>query len=151
MALSASLRITTPVVESKRLNVADRLHDVAATMPTAVAVVCPRRLSPGYSIRRGTSGALYSTTTFAQLDADAMRLARGLIAWGVLPGTRLALLVRPGIEFVTLVFALLRAGMVTILVDPGLGRRNLVRCLSDAEPEGFVAIPMAQAARLWFK
>ena len=37
------------------------------------------------------------------------------------PGTRLALLVRPGIEFVTLVFALLRAGMVIVLVDPGLG------------------------------
>ena len=70
------------------------------------------------------------------------------MAWGVPPGTRLALLVRPGIEFVTLVFALLRAGMVIVLVDPGLGRRNLIRCLSEVEPEGFVAIGLAQAARL---
>jgi acyl-CoA synthetase (AMP-forming)/AMP-acid ligase II len=38
--------------------------------------------------------------------------------------------------------------MVMILVDPGLGRRNLVRCLSEAEPEGFVAIGLAQLVRL---
>ena len=104
---------------------------------------------PSYrSVRQGKSGASYATTTFAELDADVERIARGFIAWGVPPGTRLALLVRPGIEFVTLVFALLRAGMVIVLVDPGLGRRNLVRCLAEAEPEGFVAIGLAQAVRL---
>ena len=85
------------------------------------------------------------------MDADATRIARGLAAWGVPTGTRLALLVKPGIEFVTLVFALLRAGMVIVLVDPGLGRRNLIRCLSEAVPEGFVAIGAAQAARLFLR
>ncbi len=131
-----------------RLNVADRLHEIAAQMPGAIAVACPHNWSPAYKVtRQGTSGASYVTRTFAELDADATRLARGLAAWGVPPGTRLALLVRPGIEFVTLVFALLRAGMVTILVDPGLGRRNLVRCLTEVEPAGFVAISLAQAAR----
>ena len=131
-----------------RLNVADRLAEIARQMPDAIAVACPRRWSPSYrSVRQGESGAVYATTTFAELDADATRIARGLVAWGVPPGTRLALLVRPGIEFVTLVFALLRAGMVIVLVDPGLGRRNLIRCLAEAEPEGFVAIGMAQAAR----
>jgi acyl-CoA synthetase (AMP-forming)/AMP-acid ligase II len=102
-------------------------------------------------VRQGDSGASYATATFAELDADATRIARGLLAWGVPPATRLALLVRPGIEFVTLVFGLLRAGMVIVLVDPGLGRRNLIRCLSDAKPEGFVAISLAQAARLWWR
>ena len=60
----------------------------------------------------------------------------------------MALLVRPGIEFVTLVFGLLRAGMAIVLVDPGLGRRNLTCCLAEAAPGGFVAISIAQAARL---
>jgi acyl-CoA synthetase (AMP-forming)/AMP-acid ligase II len=136
----------------QHLNVSDRLRDMAARMPTSVAVACPRRWSPSYSVvQRGKSGDRYSTTTFAELDADATRLALGLLAWGVPPGTRLALLVRPGIEFVTLVFALLRARMVTILIDPGMGRRNLIRCLAQAEPEGFVAVSMAQAARLWWR
>ncbi len=133
----------------ERLNVADRLTTAAAERPSAVAVACPARWSRGYRVeRRGEAGRAYATTTFAELDEDATRIARGLLNWGVAPGTRLALLVRPGIEFVTLVFALLRAGVVTILIDPGMGRRNLVRSLSEAEPEGFVAISPAQAARV---
>jgi len=34
-----------------------------------------------------------------------------------------------------------------------MGRRNLVRCLAEAEPEGFIAIPIVQAVRtmLWKK
>jgi acyl-CoA synthetase (AMP-forming)/AMP-acid ligase II len=128
--------------------VADRLRVMAAKMPSAIAVACPHGWSPGYPKRRiGQSANVYATTTFADLDADASRLACGLLAWGVAPGTRLALLVRPGIEFITLVFALLRAGMVVVLVDPGLGRNKLIRCLSGAEPEGFVAIGLAQATR----
>src|SRR5687768_2140662 len=84
-----------------RLNVTDRLAEVAAQRPDAIAVVCPQRASPAYRIvQRGENGASYATTTFAELDADATRIARGLLAWGVPPGTRLAMLVRPGIEFV---------------------------------------------------
>jgi len=133
---------------SLRLNVADRLSAAARAIPSTIAVASPRHSSPGYrTSRQGDSGALYASITFDELDANATRLARGLAAWGVPPGTRLALLVRPGIEFVTLVFALLRAGMVIVLVDPGLGRRTLVRCLEEAKPEGFVAIGLAQAAR----
>jgi acyl-CoA synthetase (AMP-forming)/AMP-acid ligase II len=55
--------------------------------------------------------------------------------------------VPPSIEFVSLVFALFKAGVVTILIDPGMGRKNLLRCLEDARPEGFVAIPLVQAIR----
>src|SRR6185295_17559805 len=118
-------------------------------MPASIAVACPRRpFASGGKLHRGKSDAKYHTVTFAELEADVSRIARGLAAWGVPPGTRLALLVKPGIEFVMLVFALLRAGMVIVLVDPGLGRRNLIRCLADAAPEGFVAIGAAQAVRV---
>ena len=101
-------------------------------------------------IGRGAARRAHSTIRLhlPNLEADVTRIANGLAAWGVPKGTRLALLVKPGIEFVTLVFALLRAGMVIVLVDPGLGRRNLIRCLSDAEPEGFVAIGAAQFVRV---
>src|SRR3954451_2828057 len=141
---------TLPVADpSSRLNVTDRLAKFARLLPDSLAVVCPRRWSSArHNQLRGASGADYGTITFAEVEADVSRIAKGLAAWGVPKGTRLALLVNPGIEFVTLVFALLRAGMVIVLVDPGLGRRNLVRCLSAAEPEGFVAINMAHAARV---
>jgi acyl-CoA synthetase (AMP-forming)/AMP-acid ligase II len=134
---------------ANRLNVTDRLAAFARMMPDANAVVC--RHPRGSAVRkphRGTSGALYDTISFRDLEAEVGRISNGLATWGVPKGTRLALLVRPGIDFVTLVFALLRAGMVIVLVDPGLGHRNLIRSLSEAEPEGFVGIGTAQAARV---
>jgi acyl-CoA synthetase (AMP-forming)/AMP-acid ligase II len=141
--------VPSPPRASERLNVADRLATAAAALPDAIAVACPRRFSRSFpSIHRGDSGTTYATTTFAALEVDVNRIARGLAKWGVPPGTRLALLVRPGIDFVALVFALLRAGMVTVLIDPGMGRRNMFRRLAEVEPEGFIAVPTAQAARL---
>src|SRR5262245_39186495 len=95
-----TLRAAEPAA---RVNVTDRLSAVARKMPDAVAVACPRKWSRAYrAVIRVKSGTLYATTTFAELDADVTRIARGLVEWGVPPGTRLALLVRPGIEFVTL-------------------------------------------------
>lgn len=90
----------------------------------------------------------YRPYSFQQLDQESDRIASGLWAMGVKPGTRLALLVRPGFEFISLVFGLFKSGAVQILVDPGLGRKNLVDCLAAAEPEGFVAIPPAHAVRV---
>ncbi|BBO31393.1 AMP-dependent synthetase/ligase in alkane synthesis cluster [Lacipirellula parvula] len=89
----------------------------------------------------------YATCTFGELEADSLALARGLVDLGVRPGQRFVLLVKPGIEFVKLVFALLRTGAVAVLVDPGMGRKHLVNCLAAAEPDGFIAISPAQAVR----
>jgi len=124
----------------KTINVAARLTAMAEEMPEAVAVVEPLDHGPDGKRR-------YRQVTFRQLDQDSDRIARGLREMGVEPGRRLALLVRPGIDFISLVFGLLKAGAVSILIDPGMGRRNLIRCLVEAEPEGFVAIPVVHAIR----
>jgi acyl-CoA synthetase (AMP-forming)/AMP-acid ligase II len=110
-------------------------------MPKAVAVVEPL----GYD---GHGNRIYRQLTFRELDDDSNRIARGLGQLGVKPGTRIALMVRPGIDFISLVFAMFKAGAVAILIDPGMGRRNLARCLAEAEPEGFVGIPVAHALRI---
>lgn len=123
------------------LNVARRLSRMAEARPDAIAVVEPL----GYDAR---SRRQYRHLTFRQLDDDTDRIARGLRKLGVLPGTRLALLVPPGIDFISLVFGLFKAGAVAILIDPGMGKRNLIRCLAEAEPEGFVAIPIVHAVRV---
>ncbi len=126
--------------EPAGINVARRLSAMAALMPAALAVVVPRA-------RNRAGRRQYDTTTFSQLEADSNRLASGLRHWGVAPGMRIALLVRPSMEFISLVFGLFKAGAVIVLVDPGMGRKNLVRCLADAEPEGFIAVPIVQAIR----
>src|SRR5690606_767888 len=117
-----------------RMNVADRLAESARRDPERLAVV--EEWGRGRQIAIG------------ELDRDADQLARGLVELGVRPGMRLALLVKPGIDFVTLVFALLRSGATMVLVDGALGRENIVRCLAATEPEGFVAIGIGHLMRI---
>lgn len=130
--------------QSQTVNVAARLVAMAQSTPEAVAVVEPL----GYD-RRGKRR--YRHFTFRQLDEDSDRIARGLREMGIPEGSRLALLVRPGVDFISLVFGLFKAGMVAILIDPGMGRRNLIGCLVEVEPEGFVAIPAVQAVRTFLR
>ncbi len=117
-------------------------------MPSAVAVAAPdtkanRKLKPGQ--RRD-----YRTISFAELEKKSSQIAAGIQKMGVPPGTRLALMVPPGIDFVAMVFGLFKAGMVIILIDPGIGRRNLIRCLADAIPAGLVGSTTAQIVRTAF-
>lgn len=119
-----------------RVNVADRLAEAARERPDAIALATP-----------GKRGG-WRTISLGELDSDATQAACGLAAMGVGPGKRIALLVKPGIDFVTLVFALLRTGATMVLVDAGLGRKNIVRCLASTEPDGFVAIPIGHALRV---
>ena len=125
----------------KIVNVGRRLSAVAQCNPDGIAVVEPLRKTAQRRRR-------YRQITFRELDEDTSRIAAGLQRMGVRPGTRLVLLVRPSIDFISLVFALFKAGVVTILIDPGIGRQNLVRCLADAAPEGFIAIPRVHAIRV---
>lgn len=124
------------------MNIGWELSKVAANQPDSIAVVEPAG-------REANGRRKYNSVTFRELEEDSTRIAASLHEYGVVPGTRLALLVKPGIDFVSLVFALFKAGVVTILIDPGMGRKNLVKCLHDAKPKGFVAIPIAQAVRVF--
>ena len=125
----------------ENLNVAARLAKVAAMTPGAIAIAEPSG-PPQPGGQRD-----YTLTTFGSLDQRSDQIARGLLAWGIQPGMKLAMLVPFGGRFIELVFALLKAGVVLVLVDPGMGRKHLVRCLSEARPDGFVGVPKAQAVR----
>jgi acyl-CoA synthetase (AMP-forming)/AMP-acid ligase II len=123
-------------------NVAARLTLSARRWPEAMAIAEPLPGRPDANGQRR-----YRQVSFAELDRDSTLLADGLRNIGARPGMRLVLLVRPGIDFISLVFALFKARVVTVLIDPGMGRSNLVRCLQEVDPDGFVAISPAQAVR----
>lgn len=124
----------------KELNIADRLRESARRYPFQRAVVFPAG-------RDAAGRVAYTHLTFSQLDDEVDRLAAGLQKRGVTPGTRLVLMVRPSLEFISLTFALFRTGAAIVLIDPGMGRSNIFRCLAEVEPEGFIAIPIVQAIR----
>jgi acyl-CoA synthetase (AMP-forming)/AMP-acid ligase II len=113
---------------------------MARARPYATAVACPTGRD-----RYGRTA--YTHLSFAALDRESDVLARGLAAVGVCRGARAALLVKPGLEFFALTFALFKAGAVPVLIDPGIGVRNLGRCLAEAAPQAFIGIPRAELAR----
>jgi acyl-CoA synthetase (AMP-forming)/AMP-acid ligase II len=136
-----STTVQLPKVEpAASVNVAQRLSAMAARLPDQVAVAVAGRRAPDGKRN-------YRTITFAELEGDTNRIASGLVAAGAQPGMRLVLLVRPGIDFIALVFAMLKAGVTMVLIDPGLGRENILRCLAEVRPQGFIAIPAAHAIR----
>ena len=122
------------------LNIADRLRISAQTVPNQRAVVFP-------ACRDQRGRMAWTHVSFAELDAEVDRMARGLISLGVRPGHRLVLMVRPSIEFIALVFAVFRTGAVCVLIDPGMGRSSLLKCLDETEPDGFIAIPLVHLIR----
>ena len=154
------------------MNVAHRLEKLAQTQPDVIAVAEPTRKyvnnksvgnpkldscelrvasCENLSLKIMPSGRVYKTITFRELNEYADKIAAGLIRMGVKPGHKIAALVTPGIDFVASVFGLLKSGAVMILIDPGMGGKNLLKCLTDADPDGFFAISKVHAIRCFMR
>jgi acyl-CoA synthetase (AMP-forming)/AMP-acid ligase II len=89
----------------------------------------------------------YASRSYLELDELSDRYARGMLEFGIGRGTRTALMMPPGLDFLALFFALFKAGAVPVLIDPGIGLKPLKKCLAEAAPEAFIGITRAQAAR----
>ena len=79
--------------------------------------------------------------SFAELDLFADRYGAFLKSEGVRSGDRVMLMVRPSIDFIALAFALFRIGAPIILIDPGMGYKNLLKCIAGVKPDFLVGIP----------
>ncbi|MFG0332503.1 MAG: fatty acid CoA ligase family protein [Maioricimonas sp. JB049] len=122
-------------------NIAQRLREAAASAPESRAVIQPLGRDRDGNYR-------YAGWTFAELDHESDRLAAGLRKFGVSAGDRMVLFVPFSREFIALTFALYKVGATIVLIDPGMGRTNIFRCLEEVDPHGFVAVPVVQAVRL---
>lgn len=111
-------------------NIANALRRVAATLGDETALIA----------REGRDWRQWS---FAELQCNAEGFAAALQANGVMQGDRVMLMVRPSLEFICLTFALFQLGAVVILIDPGMGYKNLLRCIGSVRPDILVGIPRA--------
>jgi len=126
----------TPAEQDGATTLGAALDHHAGTRPDQAALICR---SPRASA---------SLTTFAHLREHHHRTAATLAGAGTGSGTRTAVLVRDPLALVSCVYALSTLGAVPILLDAGLPRRALGRCLDEVAPEAFVGGAVARAARL---
>jgi acyl-CoA synthetase (AMP-forming)/AMP-acid ligase II len=120
-------------------NVASALSWQAERQPNVTAIHYPQR------------GAFkknhYESCTYQELNELSDCYARGLREYGIEPGTRTALMLTPGLDFLAMFFALFKAGAVPVLIDPGIGMKPLKHCLAEAAPKAFIGVTRAHFAR----
>lgn len=117
------------------MNIASLLDKIAEEIPQTPAVIVPWKKQ---------------NISFRELSEESGRLASGLSRLGIAKGDRVLVLVPFSIDFITLTFALFKAGAVPVLIDPGLGRKNTLHCIGKAQAKGMIAIPRAHAAKKIF-
>ncbi len=106
-------------------NIGRSLREVAENQPADTALI-------------ETGGKKYSFGELAGKRDDFSARLHGL---GIGRGDRVMLMVTPSADFIALTFSLFELGAVVILIDPGMGYRNLLRCIGSARPEYLLAIP----------
>ncbi|HOU15497.1 MAG TPA: fatty acid CoA ligase family protein [Anaerolineae bacterium] len=124
-------------------NVAAALAEMAVRNPYQPGIIFPAGRDAG-------GRAKTVQLSFAQLNAECDHYAHGLAQFGVGMGDRVLLMVRPGVELIAVVFALLRLGAVPVLIDPGMGRKALLQCIAEAEPTVLIGVPIVHALRRLF-
>ncbi len=118
-----------------KVNIASRLSHLANNNPFAEAVVTYQK-------------GLYKSYTFKQLNDAVNNYSHILTANGIKKLDRIMLMIKPGFDFMAISFALFRIGATAILIDPGMGFKNLRKCIAHVKPQGFIGIPLAHLFKL---
>ncbi len=114
------------------MNVVSLFQAQAQTRPDATALV----------------GADGRRVTFADLDRAASRRAAQLAASGLRAGDAVLLLVPVSVALYEALAAVLRAGCMAVVLDPGAGLDHVERCCQLHPPDAFVGSPRAHGLRL---
>ncbi|MFJ4191837.1 amino acid adenylation domain-containing protein [Kitasatospora sp. NPDC089509] len=91
--------------------------------------------------------------TYAELNADANRLARHLVGAGVGPESRVAVLMERSSALITALLAVLKTGAAYVPIDPAYPADRIAYLIEDSAPallltESGVSAPAASTARL---
>ena len=118
-------------------NIARHLPLMAVRQPAQAAVKIPRG-------RTATGKIDYLTLSFAELDPEVDAWVEKLARAGVGRGDRVLVMVRQGLPLIAAAFALFKLGAVPVIIDPGMGRKNFLACVTRSRPRGLLGTPFAQ-------
>jgi acyl-CoA synthetase (AMP-forming)/AMP-acid ligase II len=126
--------------DTNTVNVAGYLKTIADEQPQKRAVVFP--------FGRDDQGRVaYTHLTFQQLHRDSDSLAHGLSKFGITRNTRTILMVPPSLDFFVLIFAFFKAGIIPVVVDPGMGVKRMLVCMKESRAEAIVAVSKVHLLR----
>ncbi|MFZ4714420.1 MAG: fatty acid CoA ligase family protein [Bacteriovoracaceae bacterium] len=80
--------------------------------------------------------------TFAELDQAIHSFCHFFHELGIKPQDKVLLFVRPGLRFPAITFALFKMGAVPVLIDPGMGKKNLLASVQQVKPVVMIAEPV---------
>ena len=112
------------------MNIASLIVAQAQARPNKPAVVQAVRVGPRYE---------YPHYTFAQFETRSNQIADRLSRAGITPGMRVLLFVKPRLDFSVITFALFKLGAVPVLIDPGMGKKNLLQAIREVKPSAMIA------------
>lgn len=94
------------------------------------------------------TGTRYEHKSYRQLDAESDAFAAGFAQAGIAKGTKTILMLKPGPELFSVVFALFKLGAVPVIVDPGMGVDRMLHCYRTVGAEAFIGTPLAHVNRM---
>lgn len=94
----------------------------------------------------GPDGRVSRSLSWQQLDGNILDLAAGLREAGLRSGSRVSLMVPPGVDLTVALYACLRLGAVVVVADAGLGTSGLSRAVKGATADFLIGIDKALAA-----
>ncbi|MHA7276852.1 alpha/beta fold hydrolase [Arthrobacter sp. Hz1] len=98
----------------------------------------------------GSDGRIGRSLSWRGLEDEVQSLATALRSIGVSRGSRISLMVPPGVELTVLLYACLRIGAVIIVADAGLGRKGLSKAVRGTVPDFLIGIDLALTAAKLF-
>lgn len=127
-----------------KTNIAEYLKESAGKYSDRDAIFVP--------VGRDKAGQVcYDHLTFKQLDELSDRYAGEFRRSGIVKGVKTLMLLRPGLDFIAAVFAVFKTGAVPVLIDPGMGKKNLLRAIRDTAPEALIAIAPVHWLKLLYR
>lgn len=95
-------------------------------------------------------GQAWVTLTYQDVFNKTQRFLRGLEAGSFTPGMTTALMSPPNADFFAFALALLKFGIVPILVEPAIGMKKIGEIFQESKPDVFIGNTLTHALRILF-
>ena len=94
-----------------------------------------------------TAPYTFHQLTFREVDERSDQIAHGLLELGFQRGMKTLVALPVGPDLFLILIGMIKAGVVPVLADPGMGLSRMLACIRQVGVEGFIGIPLAHLVR----